>query len=45
MSGFQTEIELILHLVNKERNPTGKPEVKRYQMKSETSTKAFLARL
>ena len=32
-------------MVNKERDPTGKPEVKRYLLRSETCTKQFLARL
>ena len=45
MSGFQSELELILHMVNKQRDPTGKPEVKRYMLKSEASTKSFLAKL
>ena len=45
MSGFQTELELIIHMVNKQRDPTGKPDVKRYLLKSETSTKQFLAKL
>ena len=35
MSGMQTELELILHFVNKEMDPRGAPDVKRYILKSD----------
>lgn len=43
MSGMQSELELILHFVNKEMDPTGKAEMRRYLMKQEQSTTTFLA--
>ncbi len=44
MSGFQSEMQLILHFVNKNMNPTGLPDLKRYNLRSdEPGTKEFLA--
>ena len=37
------DIELILHFVNKERDPKKLPDVKRYILKSDNNTKSFLA--
>ena len=45
MSGNSTELELILHFVNKNRDPTGIPDVKKYVLKSDSNSKAFLAKL
>ena len=41
--GLSNEIELILHFVNRERDPSKLPEVKRYILKTDSHTKAFLA--
>ena len=41
--GLSQEIELILHFVNKDRDPKKLPEVKRYELKTDNTTKAFLA--
>ena len=44
-SGPPTELELILHFVNKELNPLGKPEVKKYMLRADDDSKKFLAQL
>ena len=41
--GLANEIELILHFVNKERDPKKLPDVKRYLLKTDSHTKSFLA--
>ena len=33
LNGLNSELELILHYVNKEMDPTGKPDIKRYQLR------------
>jgi hypothetical protein len=38
-----TEIELHLHFVNKERDPTKLPVLKRYSMKADEAGKKFLS--
>ena len=39
------ELELILHFVNKQMDPSGKPILKTYLLKSDEQTKSFLATL
>jgi len=39
------EIELIMHFVNKQLNPTMSPVIKRYRMTLDLKTKAFLMNL
>ena len=39
------ELELILHFVNKEMDPTSKPILKTFLIKNDKDTKAFLAKL
>ena len=39
------ELELILHFVNKEMDPAGKPILKTFLIRSDDETKAFLAKL
>ena len=45
MNGLQSELELILHFVNKQMDPAAKPELKRYMLRSEQRTTLFLASL
>ena len=46
LSSFQTEMQLILHFVNKNLKPTGMPDLKRYVLRADDpSTKQFLAKL
>ena len=45
MSGSSSDLDLILHFVNKNLDPTGVPDVKKYTMKADAISKAFLAKL
>lgn len=45
LGGQYTELELILHFVNKEMNPTGRPDLKKYVLKADEEGKRFLAQL